>query len=35
MNLNVLPPPGVSSTQIRPPWRSTTFLQIERPIPVP
>ncbi len=29
------PVPGTDSTQILPPWCSTTFLQIARPIPVP
>src|SRR5205085_6225732 len=32
---NWLPSPGVEFTQMRPPWRSTTFLQIARPMPVP
>ena len=32
---NRLPRPGSDSTQMRPPWRSTTFLQIARPMPVP
>src|SRR5207249_2524416 len=32
---NVLPAPGVELTQMRPPWRSATFLQIARPMPVP
>src|SRR5712672_1651289 len=32
---NVLPSPYADSTQIRPRWRSTTFLHIARPIPVP
>src|SRR6267143_3485430 len=31
----VLPSPYADSTQIRPRWRSTTFLHIARPIPVP
>ena len=35
VNLNVAPRPASDSTQIRPPWRSTTFLQIARPMPVP
>ena len=35
VNLNVAPPPGVGSTQIRPPWRSTIRRQVARPIPVP
>ena len=29
------PCPARDSTQIRPPWRSTIFLQIARPMPVP
>jgi hypothetical protein len=32
---NVAPWPGSDSTQMRPPWRSTTFLQIANPMPVP
>ena len=32
---NLVPTPGFDSTQMRPPWRSTIFLQIARPIPVP
>ena len=35
MNLKTEPEPGVDSTQMRPPWRSTIFLQIARPMPVP
>src|SRR5262245_9825531 len=35
VNENVLPRPGWLSTQIRPPCRSTIFLQTARPIPVP
>jgi hypothetical protein len=31
----VEPSPGSDSTQIRPPWRSTIFLQMARPMPVP
>src|SRR2546422_9974014 len=31
----VAPLPGSDSTQIRPPWRSTIFLQIASPMPVP
>ena len=31
----MLPCPGRDSTQMRPPWRPTTFLQIARPMPVP
>jgi hypothetical protein len=31
----VEPFPGSDSTQMRPPWRSTIFLQMARPIPVP
>src|ERR1051325_8691263 len=32
---NWLPSPGVELTQMRPPWRSTTFLQMASPVPVP
>ena len=32
---NSEPSPGLDSTQIRPPWCSTTLLQIARPMPVP
>jgi hypothetical protein len=32
---NVAPSPGWDSTQICPPWRSTTFLQMAKPMPVP
>src|SRR5204863_1582512 len=32
---NWLPSPGAEVTQMRPPWRSATFLQIARPMPVP
>ena len=32
---NVEPFAGSDSTQIRPPWRSTIFLQFASPIPVP
>ncbi len=32
---NVVPSPSFDSTQILPPWRSTIFLQIARPMPVP
>src|SRR5205085_5703245 len=32
---NWLPSPSVEVTQMRPPWRSTTFLQMARPMPVP
>src|SRR5258706_555245 len=32
---NWLPSPSVELTQMRPPWRSTTFLQMARPMPVP
>ena len=32
---NVAPCPGSDSIQIRPPWRSTIFLQIAKPMPVP
>ena len=35
VNRKVAPVPGCDSTQMRPPWCSTTFLQIARPIPVP
>ncbi len=35
VNDTVEPRPGVDSTQIFPPWRSTIFLQIARPMPVP
>ena len=31
----VEPCPGCDSTQIAPPWRSTIFLQMARPMPVP
>jgi hypothetical protein len=31
----VEPLPGSDSTPIRPPWRSTIFLQVARPMPVP
>ena len=31
----VEPLPGSDSTQMRPPWRSTIFLQMARPMPVP
>ena len=30
-----LPPSGRGAAQIVPPWRSTTFLAIARPMPVP
>lgn len=32
---NTLPPPSRGSTAMAPPWRSTIFLQIASPIPVP
>src|SRR5947207_1377965 len=32
---NWLPSPSVELTQMRPPWRSMTFLQMARPMPVP
>jgi hypothetical protein len=32
---NVDPLPGSDSTQISPPWRSTIFLQMANPMPVP
>ena len=35
VNRNTVPPPSRSSTQIRPPWRSTILRQIASPIPVP
>src|SRR5215207_4450463 len=35
VNQNVVPRPGSDSTHMRPPWRSTIFLQIARPMPVP
>src|SRR5215813_1603544 len=35
VNKNVAPWPHCDSTQIRPPWRSTIFLQIANPMPVP
>ena len=35
VNQIVDPCPGVDSTQTRPPWRSTIFLAIARPMPVP
>src|SRR5687768_3771424 len=35
VNRKLDPSPGRDSTQIVPPWRSTTFLQIARPMPVP
>src|SRR5829696_1263379 len=35
VNLKRAPAPGSDSTQISPPWRSTAFLQIARPMPVP
>src|ERR1019366_6126517 len=35
VNLKVAPAPGSDSTQIRPPLRSTIFLQSARPMPVP
>ena len=35
VNLNAAPCPASDSTQMRPPWRSTTFLQSASPIPVP
>ena len=31
----VEPWPGCDSTQMRPPWRSTIFLQVARPMPEP
>jgi hypothetical protein len=34
-NRNLVPRPGSDSTQIRPPIRSTTFLQIAKPTPAP
>jgi hypothetical protein len=33
--VNVVPMPGLESTQIRPPWFSTTERTIESPSPVP
>src|ERR1035441_490038 len=35
VNLKVAPRPASDSTQIRPPLRSTIFLQSARPMPVP
>jgi hypothetical protein len=35
VNLKVAPRPVSDSTQMRPPWRSTTFLQSANPMPVP
>src|SRR5215213_3046790 len=35
VNQKVDPPPGVSSTQSVPPWRSTIRLQTARPMPIP
>jgi len=35
VKLNVVPPAGFDSHQILPPWRSTIFLQVARPRPVP
>src|SRR5215218_2853781 len=35
VKLNRLPPSGRDSAQIVPPWRSTTFFAIARPMPVP
>ena len=32
---NVAPRPSSDSTQMRPPYRSTNFLQIAKPMPVP
>ena len=32
---NVDPSPGLEVTQMRPPYRSTMFLQIAKPTPVP
>ncbi len=32
---NIEPTPGVDSTQMRPPWRSTIFWHVARPIPDP
>src|SRR5271154_1633504 len=34
-NLKVEPCPGFDSTEMLPPWRSTIFLQMASPIPVP
>src|SRR5271154_742270 len=34
-NRNVEPCPGSDSTEMLPPWRSTIFLQIANPMPVP
>lgn len=31
----VVPAPGADSTQMRPPWRSTIFLHMASPMPVP
>ena len=35
MKKKVLPWPGSDSSQMRPPWHSTTFLQIASPMPLP
>src|SRR5437899_3424506 len=35
VNLNVAPSPTFDSTQILPPWRSTIFFEMARPMPVP
>jgi len=35
VKVKTLPPPGLSSTQIRPPWARTIWLQMARPSPVP
>ena len=32
---NVVPTPACDVTEIEPPWRSTTFLQMASPIPAP
>ena len=34
-NRNVDPCPGSDSTEMLPPWRSTIFLQMAKPMPVP
>jgi hypothetical protein len=35
VKVNVLPPPGDASAQIRPPWLSTIRRQVARAMPLP